>query len=405
LTKNTPLASFEETEKQGEFLMASPIFVVDSSPAVRRMVEQISTPEGFEVVGFSDGPAALEAARRSSPSLIIADYHLDSMTFSGFCKEINKLDNLTETFLISLINPADHPDENHLRTLGVKAFLKKPFQSEDLLGVLKSIRQKQASVSNGTTLKRRPWPPTSASTDSDDDEGISHLACGDSKEEFEGVTDRSGHPPNASVPSPPSHTAPEDAMKGLFDHLLQSTIKRSEQNLADLLPHMIDEKLASHVRPVVQQEIQAQLGNILSQDYLASLIHPLVSQAIPSLLKKELTASEPLLRQTVSDAAKATIEERVDQLVKDQVESGIHRYLPAVVREQVGAVEQLVKDELRRAVLKEAPRLAGDLVRTTVTQTVEQAVQRIVPDVAEQHIKAELKRLLEDEVPPSASKN
>ncbi|MBL8076070.1 MAG: response regulator, partial [Nitrospira sp.] len=44
--------------------MASPIFIVDSSPAVRRLVEQISTPEGFEVVGFQDGPTALEAARR-----------------------------------------------------------------------------------------------------------------------------------------------------------------------------------------------------------------------------------------------------------------------------------------------------------------------------------------------------
>ena len=65
--------------------MALPIFVVDSSPAVRRMVEEISTSEGFEVVGFQDGPTALEAARRNSPSLIIADYHLDNMTFSGFC--------------------------------------------------------------------------------------------------------------------------------------------------------------------------------------------------------------------------------------------------------------------------------------------------------------------------------
>ena len=163
--------------------MALPIFVVDSSPAVRRMVEQISTPEGFEVVGFQDGPAALEAARRSSPSLIIADYHLDNMTFSGFCKEINKLDNLTETYLISLVNPADRPDENLLRTLGVKAFLKKPFQSEDLLDVLKSLQQKTAATSNGKGLKRRVWPPTSTSTDSDDDAAIDHLSGGDSQEE------------------------------------------------------------------------------------------------------------------------------------------------------------------------------------------------------------------------------
>ena len=80
--------------------MPSSIFIVDSSPAVRRMVEQISTPEGFEVVGFQDGPAALEAARRISPTLIIADYHLDNMTFSGFCKEVNKLEHLTDTFII-----------------------------------------------------------------------------------------------------------------------------------------------------------------------------------------------------------------------------------------------------------------------------------------------------------------
>ena len=373
--------------------MASPIFVVDSSPAVRRMVEQISTPEGFEVVGFQDGPAALEAARRSSPSLIIADYHLDNMTFSGFCKEINKLDNLTETYLVSLVNPADRPDENHLRTLGVKAFLKKPFQSEDLLGVLKSLQQTQAGTSNGQGLKRRAWPPTSTSTDSDD-EAIDHLSGGDSQED---VMDQPGSSPSASQAAPVAPAAPEDAMKGLFDQLLQSMTKRSEQSLAELLPRMIDEKLGTLVRPIVQKELQAQLGSILSQEYLATIIAPLVAQALPVLIRKELEASEPTIRQTVSDVAKASIGESVDRLVKDQVESGIHQYLPAVLREQAGTVDQLVKDELQRAVLKQAPLLADDVVRATVGQTVEQAVQRIVPDVAEQHIKAELKRLIETE--------
>ena len=119
--------------------MPSSIFIVDSSPAVRRMVEQISTPEGYEVIGFQDGPTALEATRRAAPALIIADYHLANMTFSGFCKEINKRDNLAETYLISLIDAADRPDENLFRSLGVKAFLKKPFQAEDLLEIIKSL--------------------------------------------------------------------------------------------------------------------------------------------------------------------------------------------------------------------------------------------------------------------------
>lgn len=381
--------------------MASPIFVVDSSPAVRRMVEQISTPEGFQVVGFQDGPTALEAARQSSPSLIIADYHLDNMTFSGFCKEINKLDNLTETYLISLVNPADRPDENHLRTLGVKAFLKKPFQSEELLEVIQSLQQKQAT-SNGKGLKRRAWPPTSTSTDSDDDETNDYPASGDGEED---VMDQSGSSPSASPARPVASAAPEDAMKGLFDQLLQSMTKRSEQSLSELLPRMIDEKVGTHVRPIVQKELQTQLGSILSQEYLTTIIEPLISQALPALIRKELEASEPIIiRQIVSDVAKASIEEHVDRLVRERVESVIHQDLPAVVREQVGTVDQLVKDELQRAVLKQAPLLADDLVKATVGQTVEQAVLRIVPDVAEQHIKAELKRLIDTEEVSHSSK-
>ncbi|TKB62973.1 MAG: response regulator [Nitrospira sp.] len=374
--------------------MALPIFVVDSSPAVRRMVEQISTPEGFEVVGFQDGPTALEAARRNSPSLIIADYHLDNMTFSGFCKEINKLDNLTETYLISLVNPADRPDENLLRTLGVKAFLKKPFQSEDLLDVLKSLQQKTAATSNGKGLKRRAWPPASTSTDSDDDEAIDHLSGGDSQEE---PMIQSSSPSSASPAPSVAPSAPEDAMRGLFDQLLQSMTKRSELSLAELLPRVIEEKLGTHVRPIVQKELNAQLGNILSQEYLTTIIHPLVSQALPALIKKELEASEPIVRQTASDVARASLGESVDRLVKDQVESGVQQHLPAAVREQVGTVDQLVKDEIQRAVQKQAPLLADDMVRAAVGQTVEQAVQKIVPDIAEQHIKAELKRLIETE--------
>ncbi len=374
--------------------MASPIFVVDSSPAVRRMVEQISTPEGFDVVGFQDGPAALEAARQSSPSLIIADYHLDNMTFSGFCKEINKLDNLTETYLISLVNPADCPDENHLRTLGVKAFLKKPFQSEDLLDVLKSLQQRQPEPANSKGLKRRVWPPDSTSTNSDQEQSINPLSGGDSQEDVMEQPSSS----RSALPTPPvAPAAPEDAMKGLFDHLLQSMAKRSELSLAELLPRMIDEKLGSHVRPIVQKEIQAQLGSILSQEYLTTIIHPLVSQALPALIRKELEASEPAIRQTASDVAKASIGENIDRLVKDQVESGVRQHLPAAVREQVGTIDQMVKDELQRVTLKQAPLLANDLVTAAVNQTVEQAVQRIVPDVAEQHIKAELKRLIETE--------
>lgn len=370
--------------------MPSSIFIVDSSPAVRRMVEQISTPEGFDVVGFQDGPAALEAARRISPTLIIADYHLDNITFSGFCKEVNKLDNLSETYLISLVNPADRPDEGLLRTLGVKAFLNKPFQSEDLLDVIKTLQQKEQPHHNGNRLKRRVWPPDSTSTDTDDDAVIDQLDVSDEQEDL-----TMDHPPESTTATKaaPAAVGPEEAMKGLFGQLLESMTERTEKRIADLLPQAIEKELTTRIHSAVKKELDGQLGEILSQEQLTTIVHPLLVQELPSFIKQEMAASEALIRQAVSDIASPAIKDTLDQSVRELAEASVRKQLPEVVREHLGSIDLLVKEEIRQATLKHAPLIADDIVRATAEQTVEQAVQRIVPELAEQHIKAELTRL------------
>lgn len=380
--------------------MASPIFIVDSSPAVRRLVEQISTPEGFEVVGFQDGPTALEAARRNAPSLIIADYQLDNMTFSGFCKEINKLDSLAETALISLVNPADHPDENHLRTLGVKAFLKKPFHTDELLSVLKSLQQKPISLSNSMGLKRRVWPPNSTGGESEENEPGFESPLTSLEEPMKQPVSQ----PTAAMTRPIPPTPPDTVMTSLLDQLVQAMTTRSEQSLVASLPKVMNEQWESQIPPLVQQELQAQLGSILSQEYLTTIIRPLVVDALPVLIRQELSTSEPIIRQAVSDLLKPPFAEPVTQLIREQMESVIHQDLPAVVREQVGTINQLVTDALHQEVAKQMPLLAESAVKATVGPAVEQAVQRIVPDVAEQQIKAEIKRLIETEQTPGSSK-
>ena len=373
--------------------MASPIFVVDSSPAVRRLVEQISTPEGFEVRGFQDGPAALEAARRSAPSLIIADYQLDNMTFSGFCKEISKLDALAETALISLVNPADHPDENHLRTLGVKAFLKKPFQTEELLTVLKALQEKQMSSGNSTGLKRRVWPPTSTGSEPEDDE-TDHVSA------LTGLEEPMNQPvsaPATALTPPIIPTASDDVVRSLVDQLVQTMTTRSEQSLVASLPKVLNEQWGAQVRPLVQKELQVQLGSILSQEYLTTIIQPLIADALPALIRKELATSEPIVRQALSDLFKLPLAEPLAQLVREQMQSVAHQNLAAVVREQVGTINQQVTDAVHQEVVKQTPLVVETAVKASVGLAVEQAVLRIVPDVAEQQIKAEIKRLIETE--------
>jgi CheY-like chemotaxis protein len=373
--------------------VASTIFVVDSSPAVRRLVEQISKPEGCDVVGFQDGPAALEAARRMSPNLIIADYHLENMTFSGFCKEVHKLDNLAETYIVSLTSPSDRVDETHLRSLGVKAFLNKPFQSESLIDVIKDLEAQQASRSNGAKKKSRSWPPVSSTTDSDDD-----VFDDDSPTEEEEEQAMAPHPKPKDSPVTTTTAArapitePEEAMKGLFGQLLHSMSERTEKKIADLLPRMVGKDLAALVAKAVETEARAHMGAALSEERLIQVLEPLFMTALPKILSQDMSLFEPIIRQSVFEAASPLIKERINQFVREEI-NAVRTALSDMVREQLGSLEGLIKDEIHQAAAKQTAGMAEALVQATAREQVEQAVLRLVPNLAEEQIKAEITRL------------
>jgi CheY-like chemotaxis protein len=373
--------------------VASTIFIVDSSPAVRRLVEQISKPEGCDVVGFQDGPAALEAARRMSPNLIIADYHLENMTFSGFCKEIHKLDNLAETYIVSLTSPSDRVDETHLRALGVKAFLNKPFQSENLIDVIKDLEAQQASRTNGIKKKSRSWPPVLSATDSDDD---AFDDDGLTEEEEEQAIAPHPQPKDSHVTTTTatqaSTTEPEEAMKGLFGQLLQSMSERTEKKIADLLPQMVGKDLAALVAKAVETEVRTHMGAALSEERLTQVLEPLLMTALPKVLSREMSLLEPIIRYSIVEIASPLVNERIDRFVREQTDA-VRTSLPDMVREQLGSIEGLVKEEIQQAAAKQTSTMVEALVQAAAREQVKQAVQRLVPDLAKEQIKAEIARL------------
>jgi CheY-like chemotaxis protein len=373
--------------------VASTIFVVDSSPAVRRLVEQISKPEGCDVVGFQDGPAALEAARRMSPNLIIADYHLENMTFSGFCREVHKLDNLAETYIVSLTSPSDRVDETHLRSLGVKAFLNKPFQSEKLIEVIKDLEAQQAARANGTNKKSRSWPPVSSATDSDDGDDFTDESLTEEEEE-QAIAPRPQptDSPGTTTAARASTSEPEEAMKGLFGQLLRSMSERTEKKIADLLPQMVGKELAALVAKAVETEVNTHIGVSLSEDRLTQVVEPVIMTALPKVLSREMSLLEPIIRQSVFETASPLIKERIDQFVREEI-NAVRTALSDMVREELGSLEGLVKEEIHQAADKQTAGLAEALVRVMAREQVEQAVLRLVPDLTEKQIKAEITRL------------
>jgi CheY-like chemotaxis protein len=372
--------------------VASTIFVVDSSPAVRRLVEQISKPEGCDVVGFQDGPAALDAARRMSPNLIIADYHLENMTFSGFCKEVHKLDHLAETYIVSLTSPADHVDETHLRSLGVKAFLNKPFQSENLIDVIKDLEAQQASRTNGAKKKSRAWPPVSSSTDSDDAFNDAGLAEEEEEQAVAPHPQPKDSPVTTTTAAQSSTAGPEETMQGLFGQLLQSMSERTEKKIADLLPRMVGKDLATLVAKAVETEVRTNMGASLSEERLTQVLEPLLTTALPKIVSEKMPILEPIIRDSIFDIASPLIKERIDKFVREEL-NAVRTALSDMVRGELGSIEGLVKEEIQQAAAKQTVDKVEALVRLTAREQVEQAVQRLVPNLAEEQIKAEISRL------------
>lgn len=386
--------------------MASTIFVIDSSPAVRRMVEQISTPEGYDVVGFQDGPAALEAARKLSPNLIITDYHLDNMTFSGFCKEVHKMDNLTDTYIIALTGATDKLDESHLKSLGVKAFLKKPFQSENLLDLIKDLDHTSAAK-NGSK-KKRSWPPTSSETDSDDD-ALDQPVDEGQDEEVDlnltipfpiGVGPQPKSEPSVSsatsaiTETKPSVTEPEETMKGLFGQLLSSMSEKTEKKISEILPVMVSKDLAAHVAKAVEAEVHQQLGAGLSQERLTQVIEPLLAKELPKVFTSEMAVLEPIIRHSIFEIASPLIKENIEQMVREQAETA-KQSLPETVREHLKSIEGQVQDEIKQAATAQTEKLAADLVRAAADEQIQEAIQKLVPTIVERQIRAEIARLIE----------
>jgi CheY-like chemotaxis protein len=389
--------------------MPASIFIIDSSPAVRRMVEQISSPQDYEIVGFQDGPAALEAARRTTPALMIVDYHLAKMTFSGFCKEIAKRDSLAETVLVALVDMADRVDEQHLRALGVRAFLKKPLQKEYVLDAIKHLNQGSMCPTASTpSLKKRAWPPDSTATDMEGTPASSMDPERDSSSDQDNpaheeslMTPSTSVPATGTTPAPaakstsPSNgtAAAEEAMRGFLNHLLQSVVQQTEQRVSELIPMVVAKELALQISTAVQEEVREQIAAALSGNRIDAAVNAAVLNELPKQAAAQLAVLESTVKQQLEEIAPPLVEQTSEKLIRDMTAAGLEKHVPQAVRDHLGPVDMVIRDEVRQAVSRCAQQTTEDIVRETAPDVIQKAVHLIVPDVAEARIREEITRL------------
>ncbi|HQV47446.1 MAG TPA: hypothetical protein PL109_13490, partial [Nitrospira sp.] len=364
----------------------------------------ISAPEGHKVMGFSDGPSALDAARKLSPALVIADYHLENITFSGFCKEIGRQDSLAETLIVSMVDGSDRLDESKLRSLGVRAFLKKPLQREQLLDTIKGILNGAAGdPRGGKSAKTRTWPPVSTGTDDEDDESPNDASIDDAPH-HEMEKEHSPMSPSLSPTAAPAASAPasngpsgDALMKGLFDHLLHSVTVQADRKIRELLPPAMAKEVAGQVSlavgKAVQTEVAKQLADALAPERLQPVMRELILEELKRQAQTQLAGVEATVRRTVTELAPALVEQSTEKRLGDLTDTGVKKHLPEALKSHLETIDQLVKKEVEQVAANCARQAADEIVHEMAKDPIQQAVQRIVPDVAETQIRAEIKRL------------
>ena len=128
------------------------ILVVDDDPDLVRALRLRLRANNYEVTTASDGYAAIAAAQRERPALIILDLGLP--VGDGFVV-LNRLQNSDALSGVPVIVlSARDPQNNEEKALkaGAAAFFQKPADNDELLNVIR------VSIGPAAAAQPTPWP-------------------------------------------------------------------------------------------------------------------------------------------------------------------------------------------------------------------------------------------------------
>jgi len=119
------------------------VMVADPDPYTRELVGRYIDEAGYEVTFATDGYEALDSARRSPPTVILADVLLPRLDGLALCR-ILKGDPATES-IITVIVYSVIAAESRARKAGADAFVQKPLEKNRLLKALDEASKKRVS--------------------------------------------------------------------------------------------------------------------------------------------------------------------------------------------------------------------------------------------------------------------
>jgi CheY-like chemotaxis protein len=117
------------------------VLVVDDEPQVVWMLQFSLEAEGFQTFAARDGRTALDELRQHRPELMLLDIMMPVMDGWSVLQEIRDLPEGARPRVVVVSARATLRDRAKAAELGAVAFVAKPFNVDDLLGVLNRLKK------------------------------------------------------------------------------------------------------------------------------------------------------------------------------------------------------------------------------------------------------------------------
>src|SRR6266545_3295981 len=136
------------------------ILLADDSVTIQKVIELTFLDEDYEVKAVSNGDEAIAALPQVNPDFVIADVHMPGANGYEVCRRSKEL--LPEIPVLLLVGTFEPFDEAQSRSAGADSFLKKPFDSQELLQRVEELLAAKAGPAAGpapTAAAPEPPPP------------------------------------------------------------------------------------------------------------------------------------------------------------------------------------------------------------------------------------------------------
>lgn len=145
--------------------MASRLLVADDSTTIQKIVSMAFENEDVEVEGVGDGQEAFDRIAEFNPDIVLADVDMPGLDGFELSAKIKESPETSGIKVLLLASDFEVFDEQRYQTCGANNHISKPFKSDDIVTMVKSLLEGNddvAAPSDADMAEESPVEPDSA---------------------------------------------------------------------------------------------------------------------------------------------------------------------------------------------------------------------------------------------------